>query len=200
MLTLLLLLIAYLVGSISSAVIVCRLQGLPDPRTQGSHNAGATNVLRLGGKSAAAMVLAGDLLKGLLVVLLAKWLGLSNMAVGFVGLAAVVGHVFPVFYQFKGGKGVATALGVIFGINVILGILAALIWFAVAKLTRYVSVASLIAIAAAPWIGLFIISRSYFIPLFLISLLVFIKHWDNITRLRQGSEATIEENHKARTR
>jgi acyl phosphate:glycerol-3-phosphate acyltransferase len=200
MLTLLLLLIAYLVGSISSAIIVCRLRGLPDPRTQGSHNAGATNVLRLGDKFAAGLVLAADLLKGLLVVLLAKWLGLSNMAVGFVGLAAVLGHVFPFFYQFKGGKGVATALGVIFGINLILGILVSLIWLAIAKLTRYVSAASLIAIVAAPWISLLITGGSYFIPLFLISLLVFIKHWDNITRLHQGSEATIAEDKQTKKR
>ncbi|NKB46430.1 MAG: glycerol-3-phosphate 1-O-acyltransferase PlsY [Legionellales bacterium] len=195
MLTFILLIVAYLIGSFSTAILVCRLRGLPDPRTQGSQNAGATNVLRLGGKSAATWVLVGDLGKGLLAVGLARLLGVSDLALGFVGLAAVLGHIFPIFYQLKGGKGVATALGAMIGLNVILGAVVALIWLAIAKFSRYASAASLIALLCAPWLSLLITNKPYFIPLFMISLLVLLMHWSNITRLIEGSESKIDSNH-----
>ncbi|MCG7963964.1 MAG: glycerol-3-phosphate 1-O-acyltransferase PlsY, partial [Candidatus Thiodiazotropha taylori] len=109
--------IAYLLGSISSAIIVCRLMGLPDPRSQGSNNPGATNVLRIGGKKAAAITLFGDMVKGLIPMLIAHLFDAPPLYLALTGLAAFLGHLYPVFFNFKGGKGVATALGVQFGLH-----------------------------------------------------------------------------------
>src|SRR5580700_11414323 len=109
--TIIAILIAYLIGSISSARIVCKLMGLPDPRTQGSRNPGATNVLRIGGKKAAIITLLGDVLKGVIPIMAARWLGFDNNALALIAFAAFWGHLFPLFFRFEGGKGVATALG-----------------------------------------------------------------------------------------
>src|SRR3990167_7024040 len=142
--------IAYLFGSISSAIIVCKIMGLPDPRTEGSRNPGATNVLRIGGKKAAAITLIGDMLKGFLPVFIAAIIGLDSIGLALVAFAAFSGHLFPIFFRFEGGKGVATALGCL----IALSWPAALCWFAtwiiVAYWFRYSSLSSLAASALAP--------------------------------------------------
>ncbi len=149
-----LVLVAYLLGSLSSAIIVCRLAGLPDPRSDGSGNPGATNVLRLGGKKPAIVTLAGDMLKGLLPVLLGHALGLAPVLLALVGLAAFLGHLYPVFFRFQGGKGVATALGVLLGLDWVVGLATVATWLAVAFLTRYSSLSALIATGLAPvWVA-----------------------------------------------
>src|SRR3569833_2803763 len=141
---------AYLVGSLSAAIIVCKLLGLPDPRTQGSRNPGATNVLRFGGKKAAAIVLVGDSVKGLLPVLVAQWLRVDDNVLAAVGLAAVLGHLYPLFFGFHGGKGVATAFGVLLGIAWPVALAAVATWLLVAKIFRIASLAALIAALLAP--------------------------------------------------
>ena len=139
----------YLFGSISAAIIVCRLMGLPDPRTEGSRNPGATNVARLGGKKAAALTLAGDMLKGLLPVLAAHALQAGPLVLALTALAAFLGHLYPVFFGFQGGKGVATALGVTFGLHWMIGLLTAATWLATALLFRYSSLSALVACLTA---------------------------------------------------
>jgi glycerol-3-phosphate acyltransferase PlsY len=191
------LIIAYLLGSLSSAIIVCKLAGLPDPRTTGSGNAGATNVLRISGgkKYLAIVVLIGDVLKGVIPVLLAMLIGINHFALGLIGLAALVGHIFPIFFKFHGGKGVATFLGVILVISPVLCLITIAVWIAVAIVTRYSSLSSLIAATVAtllsPWLaGDF----SFFIPILLMTLLLFWRHMDNIVRLKEGTESKIGKN------
>lgn len=135
-------LIAYLLGSVSTAIITCKLMGLPDPRTSGSNNPGATNVLRIGGKKAAMITLLGDMLKGLIPVLIGHALGFSYGWLFIVGFAAFLGHLYPAFYGFKGGKGVATAIGVYFGIHFWAGLAIAAIWLFVAKVLKISSAAA----------------------------------------------------------
>ncbi len=191
-LTVIMLLIAYLSGSISSAVIVCRLVGLPDPRQGGSKNPGASNVLRLAGKKYALIVVVADILKGLLPVLIAKLLPIQELALGYIALAAVLGHMFPVFFSFNGGKGVATAIGALLGLQFILGFLVAITWLAIAKTTRYASFASLTSMLLMPLYSLYTIGNIAFIsPLFLITIFIFYKHRENINRLIDGSESKL---------
>ena len=140
----------YLLGSISAAIIVCKLMGLPDPRSEGSRNPGATNVARIGGKKAAALTLLGDMLKGLLPVLLAHALDAGAVVLAGTALAAFLGHLYPVFFGFQGGKGVATALGVSFGLHWLAGLTIAGIWLVMALLFRYSSLSALTAIALSP--------------------------------------------------
>ena len=142
---------AYLLGSISSAIIVCRLMGLPDPRTQGSHNPGATNVLRIGGKKAAAITLLGDSLKGLIPMLIAHKLQVNDLTLALTGLAAFIGHLYPIFFRLKGGKGVATALGVQIGLHWGFGLLVAATWLIVAKMVNISSLSALVSMALAPY-------------------------------------------------
>ena len=184
---------AYLIGSFSSAILLSKLLKFPDPRESGSHNPGATNVLRLGGKKAAAIVLIIDMLKGLLSVLIAKGLGLQGMELAFIALAAVIGHVFPIFYKFKGGKGVATALGGFFGLSFILGLLATLVWILVAKFWRYSSLSSLSAGLSAPIFSMALAQKPFFIPLFLIAALLIWTHKSNIERIINGLEPKLGE-------
>ena len=185
-------LIAYLVGSICSAVIVCRLFYLPDPRTEGSKNPGATNVLRLAGKKYAVIVLVADMLKGLLPVLLAKILGADDTVLGFVCFSAVFGHMYPIFFQFKGGKGVATALGALLGFHLMIGGLAVVTWLMTALLSRYSSLASVVTMVLAPFYALIVLRNpSSFIPLGLITMFVVYKHHANLTRLMDGKEPKI---------
>jgi len=146
----LLIVLAYLLGSISAAIITCKLMGLPDPRTVGSNNPGATNVLRHGGKKAAAITLLGDGLKGLIPVLLGKAFGLTETWLIIIGIAAFLGHLYPVFYQFKGGKGVATAIGVFLGVNIWGGLAFVATWLVMAKGFKISSLAALIATALSP--------------------------------------------------
>ena len=190
--------VAYLVGSISSAVIVCRLCDLPDPRLEGSKNPGATNVLRLAGKQYAAIVLLADMLKGLLPVLLAQLLGAGPVIVGFTCFAAVLGHMFPIFFDFKGGKGVATAIGALLGFHFLLGVMVIVTWLLIANFTRYSSLASIVSIILAPFYSLFVVhSIIAFPPLMCIAIFVLYQHRENITRLIDGKESKINFHHKA---
>jgi len=182
--------VAYVLGSLCSAVIVSQVFKLPDPRASGSNNPGATNVLRLAGKKYAAFVLLGDFLKGLLAVWLASIMHLGSFAQGLVGLAAVLGHVYPVFFEFKGGKGVATTLGVFFGIQPMLGFMAIIIWGLVAYLSRYASLASIIAVTVTPFLQSH--GTSTCVPLFFIAMLVVYQHRHNIIRLREGNESKLK--------
>lgn len=136
---------AYLLGSLSSAIIVCKAFGLPDPRSQGSKNPGATNVMRIGGKKLAVLVLVGDVLKGVVAVLLAKTLGLSGELLAAAGFAVFLGHCFPVFFSFKGGKGVATAMGALLALSPFIAGLTFLVWLIVFAVFRYSSLAAMTA-------------------------------------------------------
>lgn len=182
------LVVAYMMGSLSSAIIICQLLGYPDPRTEGSNNPGATNVLRIAGKKVAALVLVGDVLKGFIPVILATFLGIKGFELGFIALAAVVGHMYPVFFQFKGGKGVATALGVLFGLSLMLTFLIAIVWFSAVMFTRYVSLGAICSAIAAPLLTFLTGQSYYFIPITIISLLIIWRHYDNIMRLKEGTE------------
>lgn len=188
------LVIAYLLGSIQTSVLLSKWLKFPDPRTQGSGNTGATNVLRSVGKNQAAMTLIGDVLKGFLAVLIGIICGLQGPFLAILAFAAVVGHVFPVFFQFRGGKGVATALGGIILLSFWVALIAAVIWLVVVFMTRYVSLASLIAVAATPILILILSQGSYFIPVLLMAILIIWKHKDNIKRLRAGTESKAKLN------
>jgi acyl phosphate:glycerol-3-phosphate acyltransferase len=191
MLMLILLTLAYCLGSVSCAILVTKLMDMADPRTLGSGNAGATNMLRLAGKKVAAIVLLGDFAKGAI----ATWIGLiagqQGFSLGLIMVAVVVGHIFPVFFNFKGGKGVATALGAIVASSPIVGLLCVVIWLLVALATRYASLASIIAIAAAPVFYLLVGKSSLCIPGIIIAAIVAIKHKENIKRLMSGVENKI---------
>lgn len=184
--------IAYLSGSVCSAVIVSRLFSLPDPRQQGSKNPGATNVLRLSGKKYGIIVLVTDMLKGFIPMMIAHLFGASETMLGFTALAAVVGHMYPVFFKFHGGKGVATAIGALLGLHFIAGVAVIIIWVLIAHFTGYVSLASLLSLLAAPLLA--IMGRGHldcFIPLLIMVMLIVYKHRDNITRLIDGEEPKI---------
>ena len=188
-----LILIAYLVGSISSAILVCRLMGLPDPRTEGSGNPGATNVLRVGGKKAAAITLIGDMLKGLVPVLAANVLNVAPLTLALTGMAAFLGHLYPVFFGFRGGKGVATMLGVLFGFHGLVGASTAGTWLLIAKGFKISSLAALIATLLAPLYVWLIIGPSpeLIITTALMTLILFWRHRSNIQRLLKGEEGLI---------
>ncbi len=187
-----LILLGYLCGSLSSAVIVCRIMKLPDPRKQGSGNPGATNVLRLGGKKAAALTLAGDVLKGAIPVLLAHLLSDSPAVLASTAVAAVVGHTYPVFFQFKGGKGVATTFGAVAALVYPVALFMGAVWVLIAMATRYASLASMAAAVAAPLFALvFIQQPATVVALVIIAALLVYRHHENIQRLRQGIESEI---------
>lgn len=187
-----LILFGYLTGSISAAIITCKLMGLPDPRSTGSKNPGATNVLRLGGKKAAIITLAGDLIKGLVPVLVAHLLGASEVVLALTGLAAFLGHLYPVFFGFKGGKGVATALGVYFGLSWQAGLVFVACWLIIAAITRISSLSALIATLAipvffytqvgAPWMSAATI---------VMAILIYWRHRSNIRNMLNGKEKRI---------
>jgi len=192
MLSIVLVILAYLLGSISSAVVVCRLMGLPDPRTQGSNNPGATNVLRIGGKRAAAITLLGDSLKGLIPMVVAHLLGVDATVLAATGLAAFLGHLYPVFFGFRGGKGVATALGVQFGLWWPIGLAVAAIWLFVAKVLKISSLAALVCMALAPVIVWLLWPEPVLVGMQLvISVLLFWRHRSNIQKLVSGQEGQI---------
>jgi glycerol-3-phosphate acyltransferase PlsY len=192
---------AYLVGSLAFAVIVSRAMGLQDPRTFGSKNPGATNVLRSGSKPAAIVTLLLDAMKGLLPVLAVKFwgerYGMEEGTVALVGLAAFLGHLFPVFFRFRGGKGVATFIGVVFGINVWLGVATGLTWIIIAVFFRYSSLASLVAAVFAPVYYLmgdrvgWSAYASIAMALFVMAMLLAWRHRENISRLVQGKESRL---------
>ena len=193
---LLLVVLAYLLGSLSSAVVICRLFGLSDPRTEGSGNPGATNVLRLGGKKAAAMTLVADMLKGLLPTVIAQFAGLPLAWVAAIGVAAVVGHMFPIFFGFRGGKGVATGLGTLLGTHWVTGLLAIAVWLATCLVFRISSLAALVTFVAVPL--LFVVNgrRSTAMVLAIMSVLLFWRHRENIKRLLRGEEPRLGERDK----
>ncbi len=180
--------IAYLLGSISTSILVSKYLKLPDPRTEGSKNAGATNMLRVGGKKPAIYALVGDVLKGVIAVLIGMLFHISGPALAFVGLAAVVGHMFPVFFGFKGGKGVATTAGVMLVLSFWVTLFLLATWVIVLLLSRYVSLASIVTAVAMPIYLLISGNAQYAFPTFLIAVLVVWKHWSNIERLRNGTE------------
>ena len=183
---------AYLIGSLSSAVIVCRLMGLPDPRTQGSGNPGATNVLRIGGKKAAAVTLFGDWLKGLLPMIAAHLLEATPVVFAATALAAFFGHLYPVFFGFRGGKGVATALGVQSGLMWQLGLAVGLAWLIMAKVVNISSLSALVSMALAPLILWLLWPDPWLFGMQVaITLVLFWRHRSNIRNLISGTEGRI---------
>ena len=187
-----LLIASYFIGSISSAVIICKILGLPDPRTQGSKNPGATNVLRLGGKKIAAFVLTFDGLKGAVPVFIGVYYGFGLTALTLTALCAFLGHVYPVFFRFRGGKGVATYIGGLIAINLLAGLIFSVIWLLVAKVLKTSSLAALIATALSPFYFYFITGdMGSTLIIGVISLLIFYTHRDNIKRLINKEEDVI---------
>lgn len=183
---------AYLFGSLSSAIIVCRLSGYPDPRTQGSNNPGATNVLRIAGKSAAILTLAGDILKGVVPVLIAKAVGFSGLTLSLVIVAAFLGHLYPLYFGFKGGKGVATAFGCLISLSFPIGLCLITAWLVTAILFRYSSLSSLVAALLAPiFTWYFTASAIYTITTVFMSVLLIYRHRHNIRQLIAGIETPI---------
>lgn len=187
-----LLAVAYLLGSVCSAILVCKLLGLPDPRTQGSRNPGATNVLRLGGKGPALLTLAGDMIKGVPLVLLARHWGLPGDLVSAIGLATFLGHLYPVFFRFEGGKGVATALGVLLALDWQLGLAVIGLWLPAFALTRISSVGALTAFTAAPILGWYL-TPGYMLGIVGMSVLLIARHKSNIQALLKGEEKKFGE-------
>ena len=188
-----LLIASYLIGSISSAVIICKALGVPDPRTQGSKNPGATNVLRLGGKKTAALVLFFDGLKGAVPVFIGDYYGFGLIALTLTVLCAFLGHIFPVFFRFRGGKGVATYLGGLIAINLLAGLIFSVIWLLVAKVLKTSSLAALIATALSPFYFYLITGdMASTLIIGLISLLIFYTHRGNIKRLINKEEDVIQ--------
>lgn len=185
---------AYLVGSVSAAIIVCKIMRLPDPRTQGSGNPGATNVLRVGGKKAAAITLLGDMLKGVIPVAVAQFVfHVESLTLALVGAAAFLGHLYPVFFRFQGGKGVATMLGVLLGFHWIVGLATAATWLIIAKVFKVSSLSALIATALAPvYIWLIIGPDQALINTTIaMTALLYWRHRSNIRRLLNGEESLI---------
>ncbi|MBU9856233.1 glycerol-3-phosphate 1-O-acyltransferase PlsY [Rahnella bonaserana] len=181
---------AYLCGSISSAILVCRVARLPDPRTAGSGNPGATNVLRLGGRLAAASVLIFDILKGMLPVWLAYRLNIPPMYLGLTAIAACLGHIYPVFFRFKGGKGVATAFGAIAPIGWDLTGLMMGTWVLTVLLSGYSSLGAIISALIAPFY-VWWFKPEFTFPVAMLSCLILLRHHDNIQRLWRGQEGKI---------
>ncbi|SJN55679.1 glycerol-3-phosphate 1-O-acyltransferase PlsY [Vibrio ruber] len=191
-LILLIIISAYLLGSISSAVLVCRLFRLPDPRESGSHNPGATNVLRVGGKKAAVIVLLCDMLKGTIPVWGSYFLGVTPFLLGVIAIAACLGHIYPIFFHFKGGKGVATALGAIAPIGLDLTGVVMATWLMTLLVSRYSSLAALITVFVTP-LYTWMIKPSYTLPVAMLCCLIVFRHQENIRRLFNGTEPKIGE-------
>lgn len=187
-----LIILGYLFGSVASAIIVCKALGLSDPRSGGSNNPGATNVLRLHGKQAAALTLAGDVLKGVIPVLIAHQVTDSSLIIGLTGLAAFLGHLYPIFFGFKGGKGVATFIGVLFATHWMLGLGFVIIWLLMAGVFRYSSLAALSAAAAMPFTSFYFLgSKELIITTSIMAILLFWRHQSNIKNLLSGKESKL---------
>lgn len=182
---------AYSLGSLSAAIITCRLMGLPDPRTQGSNNPGATNVLRIGGKKAAAITLFGDALKGFIPTYIAILADLPHLAIAAIALCAFLGHLFPIFFNFKGGKGVATSLGVLLAIDPLIGLILMGIWLLVAYGLKISSLSAIIAALFAPLLFWFMHDDIYFAMSCLISAMLLLRHKQNIKNLLVGEEDKV---------
>ncbi|WP_115717634.1 glycerol-3-phosphate 1-O-acyltransferase PlsY [Gallaecimonas mangrovi] len=184
-------LVAYLMGSVSSAVIICHLFRLPDPRRNGSGNPGATNVLRLGGKLPAILVLIGDVLKGIIPVWGSYFLHIDAIWLGIIAIAACLGHIFPIFFHFRGGKGVATAFGAMLPIGLSLAGMQILTWLLLVVITRLSSLAAVLTAMLSPLFTWFI-KPAYVIPVAMLSLLIIIRHKDNLRRLWNGTEPKMK--------
>ena len=183
---------AYLLGSVSAAIIVCKTLGLPDPRTGGSGNPGTTNVMRLYGKKAASLTLVGDIFKGIIPVLLAKVIVDSEFIIAICGLAAFLGHIFPIYFKFEGGKGVATLIGILFATHWLLGVSYIITWILTALIFRYSSLAALIAALPIPIYSYFIEhNNQYTISFTVIAIILFWRHKPNIYNLLNGKEDKI---------
>jgi len=181
---------AYLIGSLSSAIVLCKLAGLPDPRSQGSGNPGATNVMRIGGKKLAATVLLIDVIKGVLPVMVASALGLDIVWVAATAFAAFLGHLYPIFFQFKGGKGVATALGGFLALSPLLAGAILLSWLLVFVISRISSLSAIIAASLAPLYSVWLIeSLAARWIIFVMATMLLIRHSANIKRLLSGEES-----------
>ena len=184
--------VAYLLGSISSAILICKALGEPDPRNSGSGNPGATNVLRQSGKKAAFLTLLGDAAKGFIPVSIGMIMQLSPLLIAMLATGAFVGHLYPIFFQFKGGKGVATLIGILFGLSWLQGLGFAATWLAVAGITRYSSLAALVAAATSPLVAIFLGLHNIvvFSLVGMVALLLW-RHEGNIKKLMRGEESKI---------
>lgn len=196
-LTILMFASAYILGSVSSAVLVCRLFSIGDPRQQGSGNPGATNVFRIGGKVPALLVLIFDILKGTLPVWISYNLGLQPVYLAFVAVFACLGHMFPLFFNFKGGKAVATALGATLPLGVDLAAMLIATWFLVSYLSGYSSLASIVAFGLAP-LFTWLVKPDYAIPVAILSSLIILRHRQNIVRLIFNQETKIRDRNKSK--
>jgi len=184
--------LAYLLGSVSTGVVVARVLGLQDPRETGSKNPGATNLLRYGGKAAAALTLVGDILKGVVAILIARAVTDDAVILALVGLAVFIGHLWPAFFGFRGGKGVATALGVWLALNPWVGVALIATWIAMAVVFRYSSLSALTTAVIAPlYVYLFMPSPAYLVMMVAMSALLVFRHRANIARLLAGTETKI---------
>jgi len=190
-LTLLMILSAYLLGSISSAVVICRLFGLPDPRKEGSGNPGTTNVYRVGGKIPALLTLFFDVLKGMIPVWGSYFLGIEPFFLGLIAVAACLGHIFPLYFHFRGGKAVATALGAMFPVAWEMALLLIATWLFVFLISRVSSLAALVTVCLAPFYAYWI-KPQYTVPVIMISLLILWRHQANILRLSSGEEKAFK--------
>ena len=193
MLNYLIIFAAYLIGSLSAAIITCRLMGLPDPRTQGSNNPGATNVLRVGGKKAAAITLLGDAIKGVIPVVVAQLMSAPPLILALVALAAFLGHLYPVFFGFRGGKGVATAFGVLVALAWPVGLALLATWLVMAKLFNISSLSALVAASLSPlYMWLLMPHMEFIVVSGVISVMLLWRHRSNIRKLIEGTEGKIK--------
>ena len=189
-LTILMLVLAYLLGSVSSAVFIARIFGIPDPRHNGSRNPGATNVYRLGGRFPAILVLVFDILKGTIPVYGSYFLGIEPLHLGLIAVAACLGHIFPLYFGFRGGKAVATAFGAMLPIGLDLAGLLIACWIAVVFFTGYSSLGAIVAVSLAP-LFTYVIKPDYTLPVTMLSVLIVLRHKDNILRLFKGEEGKV---------
>ena len=184
--------LAYLLGSISTAILVCKLLGLSDPRTGGSGNPGTTNVMRLHGKTAAFLTITGDVFKGIIPVLLAKVIVGSEFIIALSGFAAFLGHIFPIYFKFRGGKGVATLIGILLATHWLLGLAYVITWILTAAIFRYSSLAALIATLSIPFYTYFLEQNfQYTVSFSMIAVILFWRHKSNIYNLLNNKERKI---------
>lgn len=188
-------LVAYLMGSISSAILICRLFRLPDPRFAGSNNPGATNVLRLGGRLPALLVLVSDVLKGTIPVWGAYFLHIDSIWLGAIAVCACLGHIYPIFFHFNGGKAVATAFGALLPIGLSLAGMLVVTWLLVLWATRYSSLAAIVTVALAP-VYTFLVKPLYTLPVTFLTCVIIFRHRANIVRLWQGKEPKVGDKSK----
>ncbi len=187
--------LAYLIGSVSFGILASKIFSIADPRTMGSKNPGATNVLRSGNKYAAIFTLIGDMLKAILVVTVAQSLNLPNYFFIAVALSVLIGHMYPIFYNFKGGKGVATALGILLAINWMLAILVLSVWICIFLLSKYSSLSAMTAAISAPFFVYILgLDQSMMIISLALSILVLSRHKQNISNLINGTESSFKRN------